>query len=326
MIGSTEPVPAGLTLVHEHDRALAVGFRGRPLLRYVYRPWDVRLESPRPYFHPLYTLGGDPVSLYRPHDHVWHKGIALSLPNVGPANFWGGPTYTRGHGYRQLPNNGAMRHARFFALVAGTDAVRVAHRLDWVTEPGETWFEEVRSFAVAVHGAENAWTLVFGTRFVNVGETPIVIGSPTTEGRENAGYGGLFWRGPRSFTGGEVYVPDATGGDELMGVRAPWLGFAGRHDEHGRESTLVFVDAPDNPDHPTRWFVRSTPFAAVCPAPFFDREVPVDPGEAVALRYAVTVADGGRGRDGAAALAGTGLATLDKLSVDDLTTRGTAAG
>ena len=42
-----------------------------------------RWSPPRPYFHPVRTLGGDVVSLYRPHDHVWHKGIALSLPNVG---------------------------------------------------------------------------------------------------------------------------------------------------------------------------------------------------------------------------------------------------
>lgn len=92
---STEPPQAGLTLTHEHGRSLWVRHRGRSLLRYVYQPWDAQLESPRPYFHPIHTLGGDEVSLYRPHDHVWHKGIAWSLPNVGPANFWGGTTYRR---------------------------------------------------------------------------------------------------------------------------------------------------------------------------------------------------------------------------------------
>ncbi len=47
----------------------------------------------------------------------------------------------------------------------------------------------------------------------------IPIGSPTTRGRENAGYGGLFWRGPRSFTGGSVLAPGVAGGDELRGIR-----------------------------------------------------------------------------------------------------------
>ena len=286
----------GLKLTEDDGRALRITCDEMELLRYVYRPWDARLESPRPYFHPLRTLGGDLVTLYRPHDHVWHKGIAWSLPNVGPANFWGGPTFLRDGGYQQLANNGATVH-REFEL---TSATEVAHRLDWVTEQGETWFTERRSFTVDVDQGARVWTLGFTTSFRNVSGKEIVIGSPTTEGRPNAGYGGLFWRGPRSFSGGEVIAPGTTGGDELMGVRAPWLGFRGRHDEHGGTSTLVFVDRQDNPP---KWFVRSQPFACVCPAPFFSREVPVAADDELTFRYAVVIADGAREPDEIADLA-----------------------
>ncbi len=255
------------------------------LARYVFEPWDARRESPRPYFHPLRTLAGDVVSLYRPHDHVWHKGIAWSLPNItgpgGVANFWGGPTYLRDRGYEQLANNGATRHLSFGSVTP--DAV--TEELAWDTEQGERWCTESRTLSFAVHGA--AWTLGFATTFTNVTESVLVLGSPTTEGRPNAGYGGLFWRGPRSFTGGQVLVPGASGGDELMGVRAPWLAFRGRHDEHDRSSTLLFTAESD-----VGWFVRSTPFAAVCPAPFFDTEVPLAPGASLTYRHRVTIADG----------------------------------
>lgn len=256
------------------------------LARYVFAPTDAQLESPRPYFHPLRTLAGEVVSLYRPHDHVWHRGIAWSLPNVGAANFWGGPTYRRGRGYEQLPNNGTTRHLSFESV--GPE--RVTESLAWDTEQGERWFTESRSlsFAVPSGGAGGGvWSLGFATTFTNVTDAEIVLGSPTTEGRDNAGYGGLFWRGPRSFTGGRVIVGDRSGGDELMGVRAPWLAFRGRHDGSGRVSTLVFVD-----ESAPRWFVRSTPFAAVCPAPFFDTEVPVGPGASLSYRYTVLIADG----------------------------------
>lgn len=305
-----EPADGGLRLVHEHGRALRVAYRGRPLLRYVYQPWDPQLESPRPYFHPLHTVGGNLVSLYRPHDHVWHRGIAFSLPNVGEANFWGGVTYTRGRGYEQLPNDGAMVHRGFDRVESTADRVTVAERLDWITEPGERWFTEERLFTVTAEPGAGAWTLVFGTAFTNVSERDIVIGSPTTQGRENAGYGGLFWRGPRSFSGGTVYAPGVTGGDELMGVRAPWLGFAGRHDGAGAASTLVFVDAPENAGHPVKWFVRTGSYACLCPAPFFDTELTAQPGDTIALRYAVTIADGDAGLDGTERLAKAGLATL----------------
>ena len=309
----TEPAATGLRLVHEHGLALRISYRRRDLLRYVYRPWDAQVESPRPYFHPLWTLGGDVVTLYRPHDHVWHKGIAWSLPNVGPDNFWGGPTYTRDAGYQQLPNNGTMRHREFERITAADDTVSIVQLLDWVTESGETVIAERRGFAVGVDEPAGAWTLAFTTDLTNVSGHEIVIGSPTTEGRPNAGYGGLFWRGPRSFSGGRVYAPGVTGGDELMGVRAPWLAFGGQHDEHARTSTLVFVDAPDNPDHPPQWFVRTGIFACVCPAPFFGTEVVVAPDTSLSYRYAVVIADGDPGVNGAGRLAKTGLATLSAL-------------
>jgi Methane oxygenase PmoA len=263
----------------------------RELFRYVFRPDDAQLESPRPYFHPLRTLAGDLVTVYRPHDHVWHKGLALSLPNVGKDNFWGGPTF-RGGGYVQEHNDGAMRHEAFDLAVAKDGVVRLDERLTWVTESGQTPLLERRRIAATDEPRDSAWLLAFETTIANVSGADIVIGSPTTEGRPNAGYGGLFWRGPRSFTGGTVLTPDDAGGDELMGTRAPWLAFIGRHDGHGGASTLVFRDSPRNFSYPSQWFVRSTPFAAVCPAPFFDTTCTVGEGAALTLRYDIAIADG----------------------------------
>jgi hypothetical protein len=271
--------------------ALTGSWDGQPLFRYVYEPDDPQAESPRPYFHPLATLGGDVVTIYRPHDHVWHKGLALSLPHVGPDSFWGGPTFRDG-GYVQLPNNGAMRHVAFGLASSGSDFARFDERLSWITEKGQEVISERRRVAVAVWPADAAWGLSFETVLTNTSESDIVFASPTTEGRPKAGYGGLFWRGPRSFTGGRVILPDAEGGDELMGRRAPWLAFAGQHDEHGRWSTLVFADDPANFSYPSQWFVRSTPFAAVCPAPFFAATHALPPGQQLTLRHRVAVAEG----------------------------------
>jgi hypothetical protein len=260
--------------------ALLVSHDGVVLCRYVYRPPEPAVESPRPYFHPVRTLTGDLVSIYRPHDHVWHKGISWSLPHVGPQNFWGGPTFVRDKGYVQLDNNGRQAHRAL--TVSGT---AVWQELDWLASDGALWFQEERHLHWSV--VDGGWVLEFTTAMKNVTDAVIPIGSPTTAGRPDAGYGGLMWRGPRSFTDGEVLLPTGTGGDELMGSRAPWLAYRGRHDGHGRTSTLVFVA-----EEPVMWFVRATPFACVCPAPFFAAEVPVGPGETLRLSYAVAVADG----------------------------------
>jgi hypothetical protein len=287
-----EPVPTGLGLVHEEGRSLRGTWRGGELFRYVYRPWDPQLESPRPYFHPLRTLGGDLVSLYRPWDHVWHKGIAWSLSNVGTENFWGGVTYTREHGYRQLSNNGGMWHDDFDLIGVPDGVLRFDERLTWVAERGQAWIEERRRVGVAVLPDYGAWQLTFETTMHNLSGAAIPIGSPTTEGRDNAGYSGLFWRGPRSFSGGRVVMPDREGGDELMGARGPWLAFVGRHDGNGRSSSLLFCDSATNLDHPNQWFVRSGMYACVCPAPFFSQEYRLADGESLVLRYDIVIADG----------------------------------
>ena len=299
--------------LHADNAALTVAWDGSELFRYVYRPEDPQLEAPRPYFHPVATLRGDVVSLYRPHDHAWHKGIVLSLPHVGPENFWGGPTFRQGR-YVQLPNDGCMRHEAFELTTVHDQAAKdgVAHcdeRLTWVTESGEQKIAERRRFAVAAWPEDDAWGLAFEAVLTNISGADIVFGSPTTEGRPNAGYGGMFWRGPRSFTGGRVIVPDGTGGDELMGRRAPWLAFAGQHDGHGRWSTLVFADSPNNFSYPSQWFVRSTPFAAVCPAQFFGATYTLTAGASLTLRYGLAIADGERDAPASARLAGlAGLA------------------
>lgn len=304
--------------VDEHHDRLLLTVSDTVLAEYVHRPTDVRLESPRPYLSPIRTLGGEVVSLFRPHDHVWHKGIAWSLPVVGDENFWGGPTFVSGEGYVQLPNNGEQWHRSFDTLGAdaSTDApARVTETLDWVTQDGRRLFEEQRTIAATVLD-EDSWLLGFETRMRNVSDRAIPIGSPTTRGRENAGYGGLFWRGPRSFTGGDVLAPGVTGGDELRGIRAPWMGFSGRHDGSGAVSTIVMVDDPGNLQHPPQWFARSQEFACLCPAPFFSEEHEIEPGDTMVLRYGVVVADGASDPDRAARLAEAGAGALGLLLAD----------
>ncbi|OYN88994.1 DUF6807 domain-containing protein [Parenemella sanctibonifatiensis] len=295
-----EPVRPGLSLTENFDVDLAVHHTAADgsqvqLVRYVYHPWEPQLESPRPYFHPIRTLGGNLVSLYRPHDHVWHKGIAYSLPNVGEENFWGGVTYVRDQGYQQLDNNGAMVHTGFTSRDHEDDRIRAREELRWVTQAGAEIVCEERDFTIRLLD-DTAWVLEWGTRFTNISEQTFPMGSPTTHGREMAGYGGLFWRGPRSFTGGKVYADGHSAGDEdLMGIDATWMAYVGQHDEIGGASTVAFVDQTPEPRHGGRsWFVRTQPFAVISPSPFFFDEVDFAPKQTFSYRYSVIIADGER--------------------------------
>lgn len=300
-----------LRIVHEVGTAVTVQDGAVDLLRYTYLPDTPQLESPKPYLHPLRTRGGHVVSLFRPHDHVWHKGIAWSLPVVGEENFWGGPTYIHGRFYVQLPNDGSQQHRAVQQLEVDADGVaRMSHELEWITEAGARLFTEERTLTARVLD-DAAWALTFETAMTNVSGADIAIGSPTTKGRENAGYGGLFWRGPRSFTGGSLVTVEGTGsGNDVRGQRHEWMGFAGRHDEIDAESLLVMVDAPENPHHPPQWFARSEEFACLNPAPFFSEELVVGAGDTVRFRYGVGIADAGA--DAAGILADTVRDTIGR--------------
>jgi hypothetical protein len=294
---------------HAIGRSVSVDAGDTTLFTYVYRPGTVQLESPRPYLHPVRTLGGDTVAMFRPHDHVWHKGISLALPCVGEHNFWGGGTYVHGRGYVQLENNGSAEHRVMTHLGIADGVATIAHSLAWFSQHGAPVVAEHRAITATV-ADELSWVLTFETALTNVSGGTLAFGSPTTRGRENAGYGGLFWRGPRSFTHGIVQSPAGVGGDDLRGTTGEWFAFRGRHDGTGRSSTVLIVDDHDNPRHPPQWFVRSADFACLNPAPFFSTELDLPPGDTLGLRYALVVTDGDHGDHGTAALAAYGRAAL----------------
>jgi hypothetical protein len=130
------------------------------------------------------------------------------------------------------------------------------------------------------------------TELRNVRGAPLEFGSPTVFGREMAGYCGFFWRGPMSFTGGDVLASGDQAGPAMMGRRAGWLAFTGRDDETASRSTLVFVDHSTNPGHPPFWFVRTEPYPVVNPSLAFFEPADLADGAVLRLRYQLVIADG----------------------------------
>jgi hypothetical protein len=283
-----------LTVTRHDEQELVVSVGDVEIFHYVYRPSTPPFEGPKPYLHPVRTLAGDIVTAYRPHDHRWHKGIQMTASEVSGQNFWGGVTYVHGKGYVDLPNVGTMRHKNFTFTEQGPERIRFEEELTWHTQAGEHWGDETREFTVRDADGD-AWTLEFATTLTNVRPEPLILGSPTTQGREMAGYTGLFWRGPRAFTDGEILAANGLGGPEMMGQPAHWLAYIGHHDEVDRSSTLLFLDHPTNKS--THWFVRNTPFAAVNPSFAFFDTVELAPSDTLHQHYRITIANGAWTRD-----------------------------
>jgi hypothetical protein len=297
-----------IKVTHTHGERIAVHAAGVELLSYVYKPDPDAFEACKPYIHPLRTLAGHRVTGYRPNDHRWHKGLQMTASHLSGQNFWGGNCYVHGEGYLPLPERvGSMRHDGFPVLDADDDRFSLAEELTWIENGGQEWAREQRGINLhSVDEQAGSWALDWSIRLTNVRDAPLRFGSPTTAGREMAGYTGLQWRGPRDFTGGSVFGPEgdqeAGEGGELMGTQSPWLAFTAEHDDIDAHSTLVFAHAPENLEkasaiHESHWFVRSEPIPTVAFSWAFFEEFELPPGESFAYRYRVVFADGAWDRE-----------------------------
>ncbi len=278
-------------LIHTLDSHVDLVHEDVTLFSYVYRPQTAAIESPRPYFYPLRTLKGNVVSGFRPHDHRWHHGLSMTCANLSGHNFWGGPTCVRDKGYVQLDNNGGQIMASTNDFISDFTGEQIDCVLVWQTAQSDVpLIVENRNISTRV--SSDFWSLNFKSHLSTTKkDEPLIWGSPTTQGRENAGYGGLFWRGPRDFVNGQILMSDNREGADLMGQTSPWLAYIGQHDETDDYSTLIFVDDSENPRHPTPWFVRNTT-PVVCPYFAFHEEYEMQSGEGLELNYRIIIADG----------------------------------
>jgi hypothetical protein len=269
--------------------SLVLRCAGRAVARYVIEPGLAPRLSPRPYLHPVSTLGGTAVTELTPADHAHHFGAGIAVPDVEGYNFWGGRTYVRDQGPTELDNHGSQLHQGFERT--GPDGF-VAD-LGWVSA-GRTLLRERRTVA-AVPAGSAAWALDLTFELTNTSGGPLSIGSPATNGRPGAAYGGFFWRAPKEAAPPAVFTADAEGEAAVHAGAAPWLAMA------GEDWTLVFAGATERTRRDV-WFVRAEEYPGVGSSLAHDTRLPLAAGDTLVRRVVTVVADGRLDRDEAAAL------------------------
>ncbi|MFF7951980.1 DUF6807 domain-containing protein [Streptomyces griseorubiginosus] len=262
---------------------------GRPVGRYVTRPELPDRLSPRPCLHPVTTLAGTAVTELGPADHPHHLGVGVAVPDVEGHNFWGGRTYVRDQGPTELDNHGAQRHTSFPLR----DPDGFVEELRWVASGAELLRE--RRTVSATELTPTAWALDFTFALTNVTHRPLSIGSPATNGRPGAAYGGFFWRARKEATAPEVFTVDREGEDAIHGTRADWVALT------GGTWTLVLAGATEVTRRDP-WFVRAAEYPGVGSSLASGTRLPIPPGETVVRRIVTVVADGRLPRPEAAAL------------------------
>ncbi|MFJ7963994.1 PmoA family protein [Streptomyces sp. NPDC096324] len=272
-----------------NDDSMALRIGGRPVARYVTRPALPARLSPRPYLHPVTTLAGTAVTETGPADHTHHLGVGVAVPDVEGHNFWGGRTYVRDQGPTELDNHGVQRHAGFQLR----DPDGFVEELRW-TAAGTELLRERRTVA-AVALTDSAWALDFTFSLTNIAGRVLSIGSPATNGRPGAAYGGFFWRAPKEPDAPRVFTADTEGEEAAHARPADWLALAGA----GWTLVLAGATAETRRDP---WFVRAAEYPGVGSSLASDRRLTVEAGDTLVRRVVTVVADGALDRTGAAAL------------------------
>ncbi|MET7545345.1 PmoA family protein [Streptomyces sp. NPDC005479] len=257
---------------------------GRPVGRYTYLP----ATEGRPYFHPVTTLAGVPVTEERPADHLHHLGTSIAVPDVAGHNFWGGRTFVRGQGPTALDNHGIQRHLGWKLR----DSDGFVEELSWVADDTEL-LREHRTVAVAELSG-TAWALDFSFSLTNRGSDDLSIGSPATNGRPGAGYGGFFWRAPKEPAAPAVFSGVGDGEEAVHGRVADWVAMT------GDGWTLAFAGATDETRRDP-WFVRTAQYPGVGSSLAAAERLPVPAGATVVRRVITVIADGRLDRATAAA-------------------------
>jgi len=149
---------------------------------------------------------------------------------------------------------------------------------------------------------------VLVTTLTNTTARPLRLASPAANGRDGAGYGGLFWRLPPG-AAPRVRTPTAEGEQATHGSVAPWLawsdpGTAGTRNGTGGASgsgagtaggaaafTLVFAPA-DEDTGADPWFVRVSDYPGVGSQLAARAPLVLAPGAALTRGLRTLVADG----------------------------------
>jgi LacI family transcriptional regulator len=229
--------------------------------------------SPRPFLNNVISRSGTPLSVTEPTDHPHHLGVSLAIADVNGTSYWGGRTYVRGEGSVMVPNHGRQRRDDL-----RIDGHALHERLSWVDRTGNTQLVEVRELRSAE--VDNGWALRWRSHLKATLDA-ITFGSPATNGRAGAGYGGLFWRFAPEIA--RVFSPAGDTEGAVHGAATPWVAFT--FPERGTTTILR------QGDDPMPWFVRYGEYLGAGPSVAWDEPRTIPEGGELNLELTAFVID-----------------------------------
>ncbi|MDZ8118768.1 PmoA family protein [Pontiella agarivorans] len=266
--------------IEEGPHSLSAKLGEEVLWTYHYDP-----AEGKPYFHPLSSTDGTPFTALRPKDHPWHRGLWFSWKFINGVNYWE-EVWNTG-----VPREGYTRLLSTTKRISKSKAVQIDQVLDYA--PGKDAapiMTETRTISVSAPDAEGVYMVDWSCTFTALEKDVLLDRTPLPgepDGKAHGGYAGLSVRMNKEVGArGEFVNRDGLKGMDTRRAAAAWEWFSVADGD-----TLLFMDHPDNLNHPAKWFV-STKMPYFSPAVIHDGPYTIKAGETLALKYRILIAPG----------------------------------
>ena len=253
-----------MRLVETKGEKVAVFCGDQPILEYRYTP-----TRPKTYVHPLYTPNGSVVTYDSPPDHLHHQGLMLAWSDVNGIDFWG---------EKNPGKHGPIVHQRWLKLHAGP-TVTLSALNHWVAD-GKVLVVERQTIRVSPPAADFL-SMDWESELAPAQETVKLSASHNP-------YNGLGVRFPHCMDLGRCL--NSNGTTEIKkanGDAATWCTYCGSMGEGKGVAGLAMFDHPNNPRHPTPFFVMNNKFGYMTAAPTFYKPFELTPGQKLRFRWGV---------------------------------------
>lgn len=275
--------------IHSTPSAAAPGFSDQvpPLVTHCTGLQLPAGSAPRPYLHPVLSLGGATVTEAGPADHPHHLGLSVAFSDVNGTNFWGGSTFTAASGPVLLSNHGTQ-FPHDWRSSTGTDEAGESGAVLWKSASGDELAAEERHIQQFAHPEPGSWSLSLSSVIRPAARVErLAVSSSAVKGRAGAGYGGIFWRFPRGSDDPVVLSDAGTGADAAHGSRSPWLSVTMR-----LEGGPVSVVLGQDPGRQLPWFIRTEGYLGAGPAAAWSEPAHVDAETPLRLGLHAVIHDG----------------------------------
>lgn len=256
--------------------------------------WQLNFDKAqdKPYFHPLRTPKGHNLTLERPKDHPWHRGLWFSWKDINGVNYWEEDTKKGlAEGRSIIKSINVEKHEDFSAKVI----LEISYE-----EIGEPMITEKRILTIGSPVNDEEYTIAWHQDFTFTEDVRLYLEKPGKHGGEEwGGYAGLSFRGSEELSrprfiasSGWQNSADITG----YGEKERWMDMTSQIAGADEYAGLTIYDSPSNPRYPSPyyiWFAKgeNTFFT---PSLLFDGPMDFKKRDTLTLDYLVLIHDGKR--------------------------------